>query len=104
MVRRKWLPPDFAPAWPACFPDSSKRSMDCGSSAASRSRIALDKSISLRRSRPGGALGAASRRPLLLLDVAGEKQRLPHDEHPHQPPSAEKPGNDPGIGGGSLSG
>src|SRR5882672_12420612 len=102
MVRRKWLPPAFAPAWPACFPDSSRRSMDCGSSAASRSRTAADRSISRGRgrayaSRSRSAEGPASRR--FLLDVAREKQRLQHNEREHQAHAAEKLEIDPGIGG-----
>src|SRR5258708_4215635 len=89
MVRRKWLPPAAAPGWPACRPDSSRSSIDCGCSSASRSRIAADRSIRSRRSRPRasrlrGTRGVASRRFLLYLDVAGEKQRLTDDECEHQ--------------------
>src|SRR6266852_7200172 len=102
MVRRKWFPPAFAPAWPACFSDSSRRSMDCGSSAPRRSWIAADRSISsgpgrARASRSGSAGGLASRR--FLLDVAREKQRLQHHKREHQAHAAEKLEIDPGIGG-----
>src|SRR5258708_31645056 len=86
MVRRKWFPPAFAPAWPACFPDSSRRSMDCGSSAPRRSWMAADRSIR-----------SASRR--FLLDVARQKQRLQHNEREHQAHAAEELEIDPGIGG-----
>src|SRR6267143_1933050 len=82
MVSRKWFPPAFAPSWPACFPDSSRRSTDCGSSAPRRSWIVADRSIR-----------SASRR--FLLDVAREKQRLQHNEREHQAHAAEKLEGDP---------
>src|SRR5439155_9100134 len=39
-----------------------------------------------------------SARGVLLLDVAGEKYRLQHDEYEHQPHAAEELEIDPGIG------
>src|SRR6266700_3127743 len=107
-VRRKWLPPAAAPGWPACRPDSSRSSMDCGSSPASRSRIAVDRSISESRLFPHAppapaARGAASPGLLLFLDVAGEEQCLQQDEQEHQTHSAEKLEIDPGIGGKVVS-
>src|SRR5882672_2901229 len=85
MVRRKWLPPAFAPACPTCFPDSSRRSMDCGSSALRRSWIAAARFIDPVRRRNAPVRrkneGASPRR---FLDVAAEEQRLADDEYEHQ--------------------
>src|SRR5260221_14748887 len=89
MVRRKWFPPAFAPAWPACFPDSSRRSMDCGSSAPRRSWIVAVRFIDPVRRR--NALVRCRNEvasPRRFLDVAGEEQRLADDEYQHQ---ARKP-------------
>src|SRR5712691_9511209 len=85
MVRRKWLPPAFAPAWPACFSDSSRRSMDCGSSAFRRSWIAAARFIdpARRRNAPVRCRNEVAS-PRRLLDVAGEEQRLADDEYEHQ--------------------
>src|SRR6267378_886232 len=89
MVRRKWFPPAFAPAWPACFPDSSRRSMDCGSSALRRSWIVAARLIDpvRRRNAPLWRRNEVAS-SWHFLDVAGEEQRLAEDEYEHQ---ARKP-------------
>src|SRR6266850_3473607 len=89
MVRRKWFPPAFAPSWPACFPDSSRRSMDFGSSAARRSWIVAARFIDpVRRRNAPAPCRKEVASPRRFLDVAGEEQRLADDEYQHQ---ARKP-------------
>src|ERR671922_1016814 len=81
MVRRQCvLPPGRAPAWPACCALSSTSSRSTGSSAARRSRILAATFI-------------------LLLDEAGQHQRLGEDEEQHQAHAAEELEVHPVVGG-----